>query len=166
MGSLVTELVVIYLHLWKKIMVTHSRVFFYILLISDFTVNELTFIHHKSVVHIYCINKKLMVFTNAQKQKRYRKILKTRGLYHAMKSKHAERMQIYRQSFTDQAKQDYDKRHAESQRPYRSKNVRLSGKFVQLVSKRISETFGFCHSIEGRFLLRYTNFGLIGSFPS
>ena len=42
--------------------------------------------------------------------------------------------------------------------------IRLSGKFVQLVSKRISETFGFCHSTEGGFLLRYTNFGLIGSF--
>ena len=46
------------------------------------------------------------------------------------------------------------------------KNIRLSGKFVQLVSKRISETFGFCHSIEGGFLLKYTNFGPIGSFPS
>ena len=44
--------------------------------------------------------------------------------------------------------------------------IRLSGKFVQLVSKRISETFGFCHSIEGTFLLRYTNFGPIASFPS
>ena len=33
--------------------------------------------------------------------------------------------------------------------------IRLSGKFVQLVSKRISETFGFCHSIEGAFLLRH-----------
>ena len=44
--------------------------------------------------------------------------------------------------------------------------IRLSGKFVQLVSKRIAETFGFCHSIEGGFLLRYTNFGPIGSFPS
>ena len=43
--------------------------------------------------------------------------------------------------------------------------IRLSGKFVQLVSKRISETLGFCHSIEGAFLLRYTSFGPIGSFP-
>ena len=34
--------------------------------------------------------------------------------------------------------------------------IRLSGKFVQLISKRISETFGFCHSIEGELLLRYT----------
>ena len=39
-----------------------------------------------------------------------------------MKSKHAERMRIYRQSFTGQAKQDYDKTHAESQRTCRSKN--------------------------------------------
>ena len=45
-------------------------------------------------------------------------------------------------------------------------DIRLSGKFVQLVSKRISETFCFCHSIEGVFLLRYTNFGPISSFPS
>ena len=45
-------------------------------------------------------------------------------------------------------------------------SIRLSGKFVQLVSKCISETFGFCHSIVGAFLLRYTNFGLIGSFLS
>ena len=37
---------------------------------------------------------------------------------------------------------------------------------MQLVSKRISETFGFCHSIEGGFLLRYTNFGPIDLFPS
>ena len=103
-------------------MVMHSpKCFFYILLISDFTVNELTFTHHKPVLHIYCINKRLMVLTNAQKQKRYRKNLKARGLYYAMKSKDAERIRIYRQSFTDQAKQDYDKRHTESQRPYRSK---------------------------------------------
>ena len=40
------------------------------------------------------------------------------------------------------------------------------GKLVQLISKCISGTFGFCHSIESGFLLRYTNFGLIGSFPS
>ena len=45
-------------------------------------------------------------------------------------------------------------------------SIRLFGTFVQLVSKRISETFGFCHCIEGGFLLRYTNFGPIGSFPS
>ena len=45
-------------------------------------------------------------------------------------------------------------------------NIRLSGKFVQLVSKRISETVGFCHSIEGEFLLRYTNFDPIASFLS
>ena len=44
--------------------------------------------------------------------------------------------------------------------------IRLYEKFVHLISKRISETFGFCHSIEGAFLLRYTNFGPIGSFPS
>ena len=62
-----------------------------------------------------------MVLTNAQKQKRYQKNLKARGLYHAMKSKRAERIRIYCQSFTGQATQDYDKRHAESQRPYRSK---------------------------------------------
>ena len=31
---------------------------FYILLISDFTVNELTITYHKSVLDIYCINKK------------------------------------------------------------------------------------------------------------
>ena len=37
---------------------------------------------------------------------------------------------------------------------------------MELVSKRICETFGFCHSIEGGSLLRYTNFGPIGSFPS
>ena len=37
---------------------------------------------------------------------------------------------------------------------------------MQLVSKRISETFGFCHSIEGIFLLRYINLGPIASFPS
>ena len=104
-----------------------TKVFFYILLISDCTVNELTFTHHKPVLHSYCINKKLMVLINAQKQKRYRKNLKARGLYHAMESKHAEGMQIYRQSFTSQAKRDYDKRYAESQRPYRSKNIRLSG---------------------------------------
>ena len=36
---------------------------------------------------------------------------------------------------------------------------------MQLVSKRISETFGSCHSIEDGFLLRYTNFGSISSFP-
>ena len=67
-----------------------------------------------------------MVLTNAQTQKRYRKNLKVGGLYHAMKSKHAERMRIYHQSFAGQAKQDYDKRHAESQRSYRSKNISLS----------------------------------------
>ena len=44
-------------------------------------------------------------------------------------------------------------------------NIRLSGKFVELVSKRICET-GFCHYTEGAFLLRYTNFGPIRSFPS
>ena len=49
---------------------------------------------------------------------------------------------------------------------YRESCIRLSRKFVQLVSKRMSETFGFCHSIGGRFLLRYTNFGPIGSFSS
>ena len=43
---------------------------------------------------------------------------------------------------------------------------RSSRKFVQLVSKCISETFGFCHSIEGGFLLRHTNFGPISSFTS
>ena len=37
---------------------------------------------------------------------------------------------------------------------------------MQLVSIRISETFDFCHSIEGGFFLRYTNFGPIGSFSS
>ena len=37
---------------------------------------------------------------------------------------------------------------------------------MQLVSKCISETFGFCHSIEDAFLLRYTNFDPIRSFPS
>ena len=42
--------------------------------------------------------------------------------------------------------------------------IRLSRNFVQLVSKRISETFGFCHSMQGGFLLRYTNFGPTGSF--
>ena len=140
-----------------------TKVFLCILLISDCTVNEQTFTHHKPVLHIYCINKKLMVLTNAQKQKRYRKNLKVRDLYHAMKSKHAERMRTYRQSFTGQAKQDYYKRHAGSQRTYRSKNIRLSGKFVQLISKRISEIFGFCHCIEGGFLLRYPNFGPISS---
>ena len=45
-------------------------------------------------------------------------------------------------------------------------DIRLSRTFVQLVSKRISKTFGFCDSIESGFLLRYTNFGPIGSFPS
>ena len=44
--------------------------------------------------------------------------------------------------------------------------IRLSGKFVQLISKCISETSDSCHSIEGGFLLRYTNFGPIASFPS
>ena len=39
-------------------------------------------------------------------------------------------------------------------------------KFVQLVSKPISETFDFCHCTEGEFLLIHTNFGPIGSFPS
>ena len=63
-----------------------------------------------------------MVLTKAQKQKRYRENLKARGLYHAMKTKHAERMRIYRQSLTGLTKQDYDKRHAESQRSYRNKN--------------------------------------------
>ena len=43
---------------------------------------------------------------------------------------------------------------------------KLSGKFVQLISKCISGTFGFRYPIEGGFLLRYTNFGPIGSFPS
>ena len=37
---------------------------------------------------------------------------------------------------------------------------------MQLVSKCISEEFGFSHSIQGGFLLRYTNFGPIDSFPS
>ena len=95
-----------------------TKVFFYMLLISHFTVNELTITHHKPVLHIYCINKKLMVVTNAQKQKGYRENLKARGVYHAMKSKHAERMRMYRQSLTGQAKQDYDNRHAGSQRTY------------------------------------------------
>ncbi len=63
-----------------------------------------------------------MVLTKAQKQKRYRENLKARGLYHTMKAKHAERMRIYRQKLTGQAKQDYDERHAESQRTYRNKN--------------------------------------------
>ena len=49
-----------------------------------------------------------MVLTNAQKQKQYRENLKARDLYHAMKSKHAERTRIYRQNFTRQAKQGYD----------------------------------------------------------
>ena len=47
-----------------------------------------------------------------------------------------------------------------------SEYIRLPGKFVQLVSKCISGTFGFCHFIERGFLLRYTSFGPIGSFPS
>ncbi|CAF2753831.1 unnamed protein product [Rotaria sp. Silwood2] len=63
-----------------------------------------------------------MALTNTQKQKCYRENLKARGLYHAMKAKYAERMRIYRQSLTGQTKQDYDKRHAESQRTYRNKN--------------------------------------------
>ena len=46
------------------------------------------------------------------------------------------------------------------------RSIRLSGKFVKLISKRISETFGFCHSVENGFLLRYTNFGPIRSFSS
>ncbi|CAM4848043.1 unnamed protein product [Rotaria magnacalcarata] len=62
-----------------------------------------------------------MVLTNAQKQKRYRENLKVKGLHHEMKVKHAKRMKIYRQCLTGQAKQDYDKRHAESQRTYRNK---------------------------------------------
>ena len=37
---------------------------------------------------------------------------------------------------------------------------------MQLISKRISEIFGFCHPVEGAFLSRYTNFGPIGLFPS
>ena len=37
---------------------------------------------------------------------------------------------------------------------------------MQLVSKSISETSGFCRSIEGAFLLRYTGFGPIASLPS
>ena len=44
--------------------------------------------------------------------------------------------------------------------------IRLSGKFVQLVSKRIFETLDFCHSIEGGLLLRYNNSGPIDSFIS
>ncbi|CAF4608178.1 unnamed protein product, partial [Rotaria magnacalcarata] len=62
-----------------------------------------------------------MVLTNAQKQKRYRENLKVKGLHHEMKVKHTKRMKIYRQCLTGQAKQDYDKRHAESQRTYRNK---------------------------------------------
>ena len=113
-----------------------TKVFFYILLISVFTVNELIFTHHKPVLHIYCINKKLIVLTNAQKRKRYRKNLKARGLYHAMKSKHAEQMRIYGQSVAGQAKQDHDKRHAKSQRTYRSKNE---------MSKYVVEYFKMLH---------------------
>ena len=89
-----------------------------------FTVNGLilTVFSDLGVLHIYCVNKNIMPLTNAQKQKRYRENLKARGLYHAMKAKHAERMRIYRQSVTGQTKQEYDKRHAESQRTYRNKN--------------------------------------------
>lgn len=65
-----------------------------------------------------------MTLTKAQKQKRYRENLKARDLYHARKIKHAERMRIYRQSLTGQTKQDYDKRHAESQRTYRKKKTK------------------------------------------
>jgi hypothetical protein len=63
-----------------------------------------------------------MTFTNAQKQKRYRENLKAKGLYQAMKAKHTVRMRIYRQNLTGKTKQDYDKRHAESERVYRGKN--------------------------------------------
>ena len=47
-----------------------------------------------------------------------------------------------------------------------AETYRFSGKFMQLISKCISGTFGFSHSIEGGLLLRYTNFGPIGSFLS
>jgi hypothetical protein len=45
-------------------------------------------------------------------------------------------------------------------------NISVFGKFVQLTSNHMLETFGLRHSIEGAFLLRYTNFGPIDSFPS
>jgi hypothetical protein len=63
-----------------------------------------------------------MAFTNAQKQKRYRDNLKAKGLYQAMKAKHAVQMRIYRQNLTGETKREYDKRHAESQRVYRDKS--------------------------------------------
>ena len=44
--------------------------------------------------------------------------------------------------------------------------ITVFGKFVQLTSSHILETFGLRHSIDGAFLLRYTNFRPIDFFPS
>ena len=45
-------------------------------------------------------------------------------------------------------------------------SITVFGKFVKLIPNRNLETFGFHHSIEGAFLLTYTNFRPIDSFPS
>ncbi|CAF1442411.1 unnamed protein product [Rotaria sordida] len=71
-----------------------------------------------------------MTFTNAQKQKRYRENLKAKGLYQITKAKHTVRMRIYRQNLTGTKKQDYDKKHAESQRAYRNKNKKPKNSFL------------------------------------
>ena len=44
--------------------------------------------------------------------------------------------------------------------------ITVFGKFVQLTPNLILETVGLPHSTEGAFLLRYTNFHPIDSFPS
>ena len=41
----------------------------------------------------------------------------------------------------------------------------LSGKFVQLYQNCARETFGLYHRVEHAFLLWFTSFGLIASFP-
>ena len=62
-----------------------------------------------------------MVLTKSQEQKRYRQNLNVRGLCHEIKADHTEQMIIHCQSLTGKRKQDYDKKHAESQRTYRNK---------------------------------------------
>ncbi len=57
-----------------------------------------------------------MALTPAEKQNRYRENLKVKGLYQAMKAKHAARMKTFRHNLTGQEKQDYDEKHVESQK--------------------------------------------------
>ena len=57
-------------------------------------------------------------------------------------------------------------RKNESKKIKWGKGIRLSGKFVQLYFNCVLETFSFYHRVEHAFLLWFTSFGVIASFPS